>query len=390
MLNQDYTAKILNLEDVIITEVNCTEDQLHISIELPRREHVCPHCAAVTDRVHDYRMQTIKDVPLGRITYLHLRKRRYVCPCCRKRFPEKNTFLPRYYRMTSRLIATIIDAFRKVVSATEIASRFNISVTTAIRYFDCVNYCCKELPAILSIDEFKGNADGEKYQTILTDLSNKQIMDILPNRYESDLIQHFKQFPSKTDVKYFVCDMNPHFRRVANACFPNAVIVADKYHVLRQASWAMENVRKNEQKKFSRHFRLYFKKSKYLLNKSRGKLTEAEMLRLALMFELSPRLADAYRIKNEFIEIIRSKSSAEGKQKLTDWLYSVEVMDLPEFQACTKAVHNWFREILNSMDCPWTNGFTEGCNNKIKVLKRIAYGMRNFERFRNRIIHCSR
>ena len=101
MLNHNYTAKLLNLEDVIITEVENISEELHIYIELPRKEHTCPACGCVTDRVHDYRMQTIKDVPLARNTFLHLRKRRYRCTCG-KRFFEKNTFLPRYYRVTSR------------------------------------------------------------------------------------------------------------------------------------------------------------------------------------------------------------------------------------------------------------------------------------------------
>ena len=389
MLNMNYTTEFLNLEDVIITEVKNIADQLHVSIELPRREHVCPCCGTMTDRVHDYRLQVVKDVPLGRDTYLHLRKRRYVCPHCGKRIPEKNTFLPRYYRMTSRLIATIIDAFRKVVSAAEIASRYNISSSTALRYFDVVNYRCRKLPSVLSIDEFKGNAGGEKYQTIVTDLEGKTISDILPNRYEADLIRYFKQFRSRTEVKYFVCDMNPHFKEVAQTCFPKAVIVADRYHVIRQAVWAMENVRKNEQKKLPKRYRIYFKKSRYLLSKKKENLTEDDMLRLALMFEIAPKLADAYRIKNEFIDIMRSDSSEKGKTRLIDWLYSAEVMEIPEFQACTKAVHNWFKEILNSMDSPWTNGFTEGCNNKTKVLKRTCYGMRNFRRLRNRILHAA-
>lgn len=82
------------------------------------------------------------------------------------------------------------------------------------------------------------------------------------------------------------------------------------------------------------------------------KLTEEEAGQLALMFEIAPRLADAYRLKNEFLTVIRSKSSAEGKKKLADWLLAVEVMDLPEFNDCTKAYHNWFSEILNSMDVP--------------------------------------
>ena len=119
------------------------------------------------------------------------------------------------------------------------------------------------------------------------------------------------------------------------------------------------------------------------------KLTDDEMHQLALMFEIAPRLADAYRIKNDFLSVIRSKSADEGKKAIADWLFSVEVMDLPEFHDCTKAYHNWFNEIINSLEVPWTNGFIKGCNNKTKVLKCTCYGMRNFNNFRMRILFCN-
>ena len=389
MLTKDYTAKFLNLEDVLITNVENVLDQLHIYIELPRKKHICPCCGAETDCVHDYRMQVIKDIPLARDTFLHLRKRRYRCSCG-KRFFEKNTFLPRYYRVTSRLFAEIIFAFKKVVSAKEIGCRFNVSAVTAMRYFNYFNQKLTELPEVISLDEFKGNSGGQKYNSIIVDPKGKVVLDILPNRFECDLVKYFAQFPNKTMVKYFVCDMNPHFRQVAKTCFPQATIVADKYHVIRQVYWAMEKVRKNEQNRLPKQHRIYFKKSRNLLMKRIEKLTPEEMDRLALMFEIAPRLADAYRIKNEFLTVIRSKSSQEGKQKLVDWLFSVEVMDLPEFHDCTKAYHNWFQEIINSMDVPWTNGYIEGCNNKTKVLKRVSYGMRSFNNFRKRILFCNK
>ena len=388
MLNQDYTTKLLDLEDVIITNVENISAQLHISIELPRRKHTCPCCGTVTDRVHDYRMQVIKDVPLARDTFLHLRKRRYRCDCG-KRFFEINTFLPRYYRVTTRLVAEIMFAFKKTVSAKEIGCRYNVSSVTAMRYFNQFNQRLTMLPKVISLDEFKGNSGGQKYNSIIVDPEKRIVLDILPNRFENNLIKYFSQFPNKNDVKYFVCDMNPHFRQVAKICFPQATIVADKYHVIRQVYWAMEKVRKNEQNKLSARFRKYFKKSRNLLMKQTEKLSEEEMDRLSLMFEIAPRLADAYRIKNDFITVIRSNSSIEGKQRLVDWLFSVEVMDLPEFHDCTKAYHNWFQEIINSMDVPWTNGYIEGCNNKTKVLKRVSYGMRNFSHFRKRILFCN-
>ena len=388
MLMTNHITKLLNLEDVIITNVENISGQLHIYLELPRKKHVCPCCGTETAYIHDYRMQIIKDLPMARDTFLHLRKRRYRC-ACGKRFFENNSFLPRYYRVTSRLFAEIIFAFKKIVSAKEIGCRFNVSAVTAMRYFNFFNKKLTALPEVISLDEFKGNSGGQKYNSIIVDPKEKAVLDILPNRLESDLVKYFSHFPNKTAVKYFVCDMNPHFREVAKICFPQATIVADKYHVIRQVYWAMEKVRKNEQNNLSKRFRKYFRKSRNLLMKRIEKLTEEEMDRLALMFEIAPRLADAYRIKNEFLDVIRLKSSNEGKQRLIDWLFSVEVMDLPEFYDCTKAYHNWFQEIINSMDVPWTNGFIEGCNNKTKVLKRVSYGMRNFNNFRKRILFCN-
>ena len=388
MVMTDYTVEFLNLEDVIITNVENISDQLHIHIELPRRKHVCPCCGTETDRVHDYRMQVVKDVPMARDTFLHLRKRRYRCSCG-KRFFEQNTFLPRYYRVTSRLVAEIIAAFKKVVSAKEIGCRFNVSSMTAMRYFQYYNHKPAALPEVISLDEFKGNSGGQKYNSIVADPSGRKVLDILPDRYENNLVKYFSQFETKNNVKYFVCDMNPHFRQVAKICFPQATIVADKYHVIRQTYWAMERVRKNEQNKLPKQHGKYFKKSRHLLMKPMENLTDDEIYQLALMFEIAPRLADAYRIKNDFLSVIRSKSAAEGKKALADWLLSVEVMDMPEFHDCTKAYHNWFNEIINSLEVPWTNGFIEGCNNKTKVLKRVSYGMRNFNNFRKRILFCN-
>ena len=152
MLKKDYTAKLLNLEDVILTKVENISEEVHVYLELPRTKHRYPACGALTDCVHDYRMQIIKDIPLGRTTLLHLRKRRYRCDCG-KRFFEKNTFLPKYYRSTSRLVAEIITAFRETVSASKIGTQFNVSGATAMRYFKCVSFKLTRLPEVLSIKD---------------------------------------------------------------------------------------------------------------------------------------------------------------------------------------------------------------------------------------------
>ena len=295
----------------------------------------------------------------------------------------------KYHRMTSRKNARIIEDFRDTVSAAYIARKHNISTTTALRYFNLVNYSHKALPEVLSIDEFKGNAGGEKYQTILTDARDRKIIDILPNRKKADMIRYFRRFKNRKEVKYVVIDMNPHFREVAEICFPQATIVIDRYHVTRQAIWALERVRKEEQKHLSLDWRRFCKHSKALLNKPPDKLKEDEREKLRIILGLSTRLEQAYFLKNDFLFLMHSPNSQVAKELLDDWIYRAESSHLPEFQDCTRAIHNWGQLILNSFIVPFTNGYTEGCNNKTKVLKRVCYGLRNFHRFRNRILHCA-
>ena len=291
--------------------------------------------------------------------------------------------------MTSRKNARIIEDFRDTVSAAYIARKHNISTTTALRYFNLVNYSHKALPEVLSIDEFKGNAGGEKYQTILTDARDRKIIDILPNRKKADMIRYFRRFKNRKEVKYVVIDMNPHFREVAEICFPQATIVIDRYHVTRQAIWALERVRKEEQKQLSSDWRRFCKHSKALLNKPPDKLKEDEREKLRIILGLSTRLEQAYFLKNDFLFLMHSPNSQVAKELLADWIYRAESSYLPEFRDCTRAIHNWGQLILNSFIVPFTNGYTEGCNNKTKVLKRVCYGLRNFHRFRNRILHCA-
>ena len=83
---------------------------------------------------------------------------------------------------------------------------------------------------------------------------------------------------------------------------------------------------------------------------------------------------------------MNSIDSFEAKQRLREFRMYAFTADLPEFKACLTMLKNWEIYILNAFDVPYSNGFTEGVNNTIKVLKRVAYGYRSFENFRRRIL----
>lgn len=388
---ENYTAKLLGMKDLIVTDVINEANAIVIHCRMPQREHECPRCNAATSKVHDYRTQTVKDAPLyGSHTVLTIRKRRYVCPVCGKRFYEKIPLLPKYQRTTTRLWVFVLDELSKVQSMKAIAQRVGISGTSVARILDHLHYEMIHLPDVISIDEFKGNADGHKFQCILTNPKKKKVLDILPERTVESLAGYFSRFRDRTNVKYIVMDMSSVFRSVAKSCFPQAQIVADKYHVQRQVIWAFEDIRKKVQQQFGVHRRRYFKRSRWIMLKNIHKLKEEETQQLEVMLSLSEELATAYLLLQKFYEVIQSKERAAAKRKLSEWYLYVGTTDpqiYSRFHQCVNTFLEWNDEILNAFETGLTNGYTEGCNNKIKVIKRNAYGLRNFHRFKQRILH---
>ena len=387
MLTNDYIRLLLGMKDIIVSDVQTSATELHLFFSLEVKPHNCPSCQQLTSCIHDYRLQVFKDAPfLGLHSFFHYHKRRYRCPHCNKRFYEKNDFLPRYYRMSTRLIRFIIQKMQQPYAMSHIAKDVNLSVPTIFRVFRFINYPAPKMPTVLSIDEFKGNV-GRKFQGIITDPQNHKVLDILPGREMHILSSYFRSFDHREQVKYFIMDMYKPYKEIAETYFKNATIVIDKYHFIRQVTWAFDRVRKSEQKKLSDNRRKYFKRSRHLLLKRKSRLRESELEEASIMLSLLPRLGTAYLLKEKFYEFIDAPDRKAAIKRLHEWYVYVETLNEPEFRTAMNTIINWQDYILNSFDCPYTNGFTEGVNNKVKVLKRNAYGVRNFSRFRNRILH---
>lgn len=390
MLYSNYTSDLLGLEDIIVTKVISRDTEIHIYLEPKLQMQVCPTCRHETKRSHDYRLQAVKDVSLqGKHCLLFLRKRRYLCPHCRHVFLERLSFVSRYQRNTRRLVARIMEDYRVEHSTASISKRNGVSAGVATRILDRISYPLPKLPKVLSIDEFKGNAGGQKFQCVLTDPAKRKVLDILPSKKSEDLISYFLRFPldQRKAVEYLVMDMSLQFKEVMTTCFPNAKVIVDKFHVCRHVTWALENVRKEEQKQFSDERRKYFKRSRFLILKHQHKLTTQQNQQLENMLLVSPKLRQAYWVKEMFYTFMGSKDLQEAKTNLRNWNLCVGVVDLEEFTKCFEMINRWQPYILRAFSLGFTNGYTEGCNNRIKVLKRNCYGVRNFTRFRNRILH---
>ena len=390
----NYTEIIFKIKEEYIKLTRVNEDgSVHFILEMPVAEQVCPHCGASTRKSKGKRPRDVKFSAIQHhiVTATYL-QRRYKCQECNHTFIEKNPFVCRYLRLSKTNMEYLFRQLGEKESFTEMAKRSNVSVSTIIRY------CSKlaipkpvQLPTVLGIDEYKGNAERHVYQVIITDLKNHSVMDISPKRDTRALIQYFKGFSkeAREQVKYVVMDMSPLFKLVIQTMFPHAHIVANRYHVCRLVDWALERVRKREQKRLVAHSRT-LKYNRRILMKNPNKLTESERIKLLEILHVSDDLRRAYGLRLAFRKIFKIYSIPNIERYIQLWLKTVENSHLPEFSNFKVSFISWFPQIVNAFVLPYSTGYTEGCNNNIKVLKRISYGLRHFERFRVRILLLSK
>lgn len=381
-------TSFLGLGNVLIKNVITNDSEISVFIETEPSKPDCPCCGNIVSRIHDYRTQKVRDLPYRNLTVsLFLRKRRYRCSCG-KRFFEKYSFLPRYHHMSHRVYESILKELTEPVTFKSVAKRFGVSTNTVSRVCDILNYNLYKLPETISIDEFKGNSGGNKYQCILTNPFNHKVLDILITREKDYLHNYFSNY-ERGNVKFFIMDMWEPYKDIALTLFPNAMIIIDKYHYIRQVYWALDKVRKRMEKNLPELERVYLKRHRYLLHKSYYVLKSYEKKNLEKLLLIHEDLRNAWELKELFLDFTREKNPDKATELLRGFIKIAKELNIEEFQPAITAYTNWFEYIINSKRVQLTNAFTEGTNNKIKVLKRIGYLYTNFNRFRNRILHLN-
>ena len=399
MLNTYFTENLLGLKDAIIKKIQISDGKLFIDLTMEHRLHSCPVCGASTSKVHDYRTQIVKHTPaFGYPVHLRIRKRRHRCPSCGKRFFESISFLPKYQRTTNALWGYAFALLSDTISMRSVATALNVSASTVAGMVDKLSYTKPVLPPSFPSTSFGEIQAVKSFNVSLQIQRIKAFWIFFPHekrktfidtsRKAEDLYRYFADCPERKNVRYVVMDLSPLFKSVAQTCFPHAKVVADKIHVLRLGNYALEAVRKDVQKSFHHYRRKYFKRSRTLLLKHKEKLSPAELEQVANMLCLSPRLAKAYYLKELIYDFFKSEDTVQAKKRLLAFKMAAQAADLPEFHKVAQTYTKWEKEILNAFTVPYTNGYTEGCNNRIKVMKRVSYGMPSFSRFRTRILHC--
>ena len=410
--------KILNLKDYKIMSIEDVERDKKkikiISIISKNNKQKCPICNEYTSSIHD----VLKPIELKYLklfeqdTRILITKRRFICHKCNKRFTEEVDLNNHRKSVSNKLEQKILkDLLNYNLSISFIAKENGLSPGTVRNIFRKAMSGYPEhiinLQRVISFDEFKADTNRGKYAFVLNDLIHRKCLDILPERKKEYLLSYFTHCNNRYSVEYIISDMYEPYLLVQKAMFPKAKYVVDRFHYTRYIMDALDKVRIRLQKTFgynSKEYRLLKnKKNISLLRKYSNDIDWwtytrryknkhlVEILKFDLKQELlkiKDEFHDAYILKEIFLDLINHSDYKHAEEELKSWLEMVKEYNIPEMLEAASTIENWLPYIVNSfIDKRFSNGFTEGLNNKIKVIKRVGFGYKDFRFFRLRILY---
>lgn len=191
-------------------------------------------------------------------------------------------------------------------------------------------------------------------------------------------------------IRLAVMDMWKPFRKSANNHAPQAAILFDKFHVMGHLGKALDEVRKSEYGRLAGRDRTYIKGQKYTLLSNKENLSLDGKRSLKKLLQANQRLNKAYLLKESFDQLWSYESEAWARKFFDNWKDSLKWQRLPTFEKFAKMIEKHWDGIVSY--CRPENkvplGFVEGFNNKIRVLQRRAYGIRDEEYLRLKILTC--
>lgn len=392
---KDRITVSLGMPELDVLGMEETESEVMIQVKRVRDCEVCEGCGKITDRIHNHWWTRVRDLPMfGKKTFLVVMKRRFRCLNGCQPFAEGIPGFERYKRQTKRY-RDHLEASCRNSSIAAASSKEEVSYKLLDRlYFERAGSKAKSvnqqaLPEVMGVDEFSGKKRVKMHMGI-TDLSGKpKLWDVIKTKGCVEFIDFFKRYSKETrdKVRVIVHDMDLGINCWTKVMFGKAIHVIDKFHLVRTLLKHLERVRKAAYWRTQNPVHQKKIRSAYfLIRRRREKMSEKERAQLEELFTISKSLKEAYEFKEAFMEWYdRPKRRAEAESELChlyQWLRRI-----PHLKRFSWALTKWWDEILNYFALTYSNGFTEGMNNKIKTLKRQAYGFRNFERFRVRILN---
>lgn len=378
--------KLFNLQGLILDKMEIIENEkVMLHCRSPRVYAHCPECNNPTKHIHQYKTRKINHSTANqRNVFLELRVRRFKCFKCTKVFTEKIPGISR--EKSSNNFKKEMLPWLQRNSFNHISGVFNISPSTLNRYVVDIsnNYEInwEELgTSRLGLDEHsfrKRNLVGT-----ITDLDNHKLLSILKTDRIKDIEKYFENIPIKqrNKIKEVCIDLKWGYKTIIEKCFKNAVVVADRFHVEQLVKRSLDEIRSIIQSE-AWGSKGHLKK---VLLTNYDLLSDYEKSKLELVwkrYEKWPILKQAWLIKEKIIDFYRSNNYLEAEKKMKHILMLLETSNYSHYlSTLERTLKRWKKPILNYFISRTTNGFTEGCHTKIKLMKRVSYGFRNIDNY---------
>ncbi|WP_368648585.1 ISL3 family transposase [Castellaniella ginsengisoli] len=334
-------------------------------------------------------LRTVKHTRVGdRLMVLHLRVPKYHCKQCNRFFRHRFPSIRPRYRATESYRLEVFEAHEGGVSQKRLTRTHRIGSATVERWYQSyVRRRVSELsgrscPQVLGIDEhFFTRKRG--YATTLVDLKNHKVFDVVLGRSEPSLRSYLKRLPGKENVRVIVMDLSETYRRIAQQYFPNAMIVADRFHVVRLVNQHFLKLWQQHDPEGRKNRGLLS-----LMRRHHWKLSAVQKERLHQYLAQSPTLQALYFAKQQLNGFLGMKSlkRKRARRMLPQFLALIAQFEQSPARALAATLKSWLEPIVRMWRFTKSNGITEGFHTKMEMISRRAYGFRNFENYRLRVL----
>jgi len=404
-MSQDQSTRdLLQIKDQNIINFKVQDDShdaLRIHADLSYKISVCPRCGKHEVVRNGFKTVNIRIPNISeRTALLILRKQRFLCNACGHTQIAQTPVVMKQHQISQNVKHSITRELTTDRTMASIAVQYNVSTNTVSRQLVALGRQTKPaydgLPASLCIDEFRST--GNQMSFIAIDAQKHDLITILPGRKNKDIKDFFLNHYSlsnRNEVTRVVMDFNSQYQLIIHQIFPNAIIVADNFHLVQMALRSLNQTRVQLMKQFPKetreyrvlkhYWRLYLesyedleKNKKQWFAHLKDHLTQEQLVLEGL--DLSEAFANTYYSAHVLVESIRNRDYNAFINALSE----VENVS-PQLLTTIKTFIQRKQLIQNMTQCSISNGPIEGVNRKIKQIKRTAYGYRNWLNFIYRI-----
>ena len=385
-----HAERIIGLPGLKVERVKRKQ---HIEVwAKPLKRPDCYHCGHSKLTIKATYCRTVKHTRQGnQVMTLHLQTPKYYCAHCRRYCRHRFTGIRPRYRASEAYRLEVFEAHDGGVTQRKLSRTHQISPATVERWYhhhialkrsEMSNRPC---PRVLGIDEhFFTRKKG--YATTFVDLRNHKVFDVKLGRSEASLRQYLKGLHERDKVQVVVMDMSDTYRRIAKRYFPNAIIVADRFHVVRLINHHFLKVWKEYDAEGRKNRGLIS-----LMRRHQWRLSSEQQANLTNYLSDFPVLKTLYDIKQKLMRfvLLKTLTAKRTRKTLPRYLKLISQLKLSPLRTLANTLTSWMEPIIAMWRFSKSNGITEGFHNKMEMISRRAYGFRNFENYRLRVLaHC--